>query len=500
MSKGNIRKVGLCAAAGLLLAAGGRAGAACPWDCTHPPDGQVNVSDFLSILSQWGNVGSSCDIDGGGVGVTDFLALLAHWGPCPPAGACCDPSDGTCSVETPADCAAAGGVFAGLDTDCTDTDADRIPDVFERNDCEPADACFAGTDPLDFDTDDDGIGDGDEVYGTLGGLDLPALGVDPCRKDLLLETDWVYGPTQPADRNKPHPNQVSRLVTAFANSGVANPNGVPGIRLHLDYGQPPYHGGNAAADPSGDSTVNITSWSFNGGEYFTIKAANFSSDRHGYFHYCLMVDRYSVAGSYQNSSGLAELPGDDFVVAMGQWTVGDDNFIGNTIMHELGHNLSLRHGGFEDRNFKPNYNSIMNYWYQFCGADADADVIPDDVTDYSRGLNAALNEDLLVEANGVTGAGPGIDWNNDGDAVDTLARNINCRLTHTYANSVCTDHQQQNTSCGTTGACDDSACTTLIDFDDWAGLELDHLFDADFAPGQVIHCLLAGALIAGEEE
>ncbi|MHC4129875.1 MAG: hypothetical protein ACYSUA_17270 [Planctomycetota bacterium] len=142
----------------------------------------------------------------------------------------------------------------------------------------------------------------------------------------------------------------------------------------------------------------------------------------------------------------------------------------------------------------------MNYWYQFCGADADADVIPDDVTDYSRGLNAALNEDLLVEANGVTGVGPGVDWNNDGDAVDTLARNINCRLTHTYANSVCTNHQQQNTSCGTTGACDDSACTSLGDFDDWDGLELDHLLDADFVPGQVIHCLLEGALIAGEEE
>jgi hypothetical protein len=55
----------------------------CPWDCNLPRDGQVNVSDFLALLSQWGNVGSSCDIDGGGVGVTDFLALLAWWGPCP---------------------------------------------------------------------------------------------------------------------------------------------------------------------------------------------------------------------------------------------------------------------------------------------------------------------------------------------------------------------------------------------------------------------------------
>jgi hypothetical protein len=53
----------------------------CPWDCTD--DGQVGVSDFLSMLAQWGAVGTACDSDGGGVGVTDFLALLAHWGACP---------------------------------------------------------------------------------------------------------------------------------------------------------------------------------------------------------------------------------------------------------------------------------------------------------------------------------------------------------------------------------------------------------------------------------
>jgi hypothetical protein len=40
-------------------------------------------------------------------------------------------------------------------------------------------------------------------------------------------------------------------------------------------------------------------------------------------------------------------------------------------MHELGHNLGLRHGGDEDsgddlegwKNNKPNYRSVMNYLY-----------------------------------------------------------------------------------------------------------------------------------------
>jgi hypothetical protein len=55
----------------------------CIWDCESVPDGQVGVTDFLAILAQWGQVGTSCDYDGGGVGVTDFLELLANWGPCP---------------------------------------------------------------------------------------------------------------------------------------------------------------------------------------------------------------------------------------------------------------------------------------------------------------------------------------------------------------------------------------------------------------------------------
>jgi hypothetical protein len=48
---------------------------------------------------------------------------------------------------------------------------------------------------------------------------------------------------------------------------------------------------------------------------------------------------------------------------------------GGTFMHELGHNLGLRHGGGSDLNgdaedtptFKPNYLSVMNYKFQLVG-------------------------------------------------------------------------------------------------------------------------------------
>ncbi len=56
--------------------------ATCPQDCGDM-DGNVGINDFLALLAQWGEVGSSCDIDGGGVGINDFLDLLANWGPCP---------------------------------------------------------------------------------------------------------------------------------------------------------------------------------------------------------------------------------------------------------------------------------------------------------------------------------------------------------------------------------------------------------------------------------
>jgi hypothetical protein len=55
----------------------------CPWDCADPADGQVDVLDFLALLAQWGQVGTSCDVNGGGVDITDFLEMIGSWGACP---------------------------------------------------------------------------------------------------------------------------------------------------------------------------------------------------------------------------------------------------------------------------------------------------------------------------------------------------------------------------------------------------------------------------------
>ena len=68
--------------------------------------------------------------------------------------------------------------------------------------------------------------------------------------------------------------------------------------------------------------------------------------------------------------------------------------VSNTIVHELGHNLLLRHGGFENCNYKPNYNSVMNYQYQFPGVDTNCTPPGNGVLDYSIGDRITLEREF----------------------------------------------------------------------------------------------------------
>jgi len=158
--------------------------------------------------------------------------------------------------------------------------------------------------------------------------------------------------------------------------------------------------------------------------------------------------------------------GNDFLISMGNWgfntTPGSNlnkliNQQASTIMHELGHNLGLSHGGDENLNDKPNYWSVMNYTYQLAGLDPDptsitayqrwrsakGDGTPSRcnlvaspcgdtsqfIMSYSSGTGANLNESALSESANIgrgTAVGAYADWNLNGLlTTGTYSRDLN---------------------------------------------------------------------------
>jgi hypothetical protein len=332
--------------------------------------------------------------------------------------------------------------------DLTDTDGDRIPDFAETNNGSFFSITRVGTDPLNPDTDNDGIMDGDELLGTLDGLDLPGMGANPLRRTIFVECDWFAGDFDGLVTSyQPTDDVIAPIIEAFDQAPVENPYGAPdGIDVVFDYGQGgPFAGGNQL--PGAPLFI------FFDFEFNILKGQFFDENRRGYFHYAIFGFAYNDRDN--RSSGVAELPGDDFMVTLADF--GTPQIMTNTIMHELGHNLGLEHGGDEALNWKPNYNSVMNYRYQFDGVDLDLDAIGDGLPGFSMGISIPLNESEVIEALGVDGVTP-IDWDGDGEiGTGAYQANLNCR--------------SGIGSCGTsTNGCWDNVCETLRDHDDWQAI------------------------------
>lgn len=259
------------------------------------------------------------------------------------------------------------GLFA------TDSDSDGICDAAENR---------YGTNPLSSDTDGDSISDFAELYGS-GGVDLRYYGANPKKKDVFVELDYYPGlqPMQAA---------LDRVTAAFAAAPVSNPDGSTGINLHLVLSQQI-----AAADADMDLNP---AWA----DFDIIKAKYFPARRAPFFHYALIANQFDASGYSGLSRGI---PGHDFMVTMGNWSTpgGTEQQQAGTLMHELGHNIGLQHGGNEGMNYKANYLSLMSYSYQLRGLTVDG---TNGVLDYSRVRLASINESSVSEVNAFSPIAP----------------------------------------------------------------------------------------------
>lgn len=169
--------------------------------------------------------------------------------------------------------------------------------------------------------------------------------------------------------------------------------------------------------------------------FATIKSTWYDHAGEPGWHYCIMAHQYDLGGGATTSSGYGEIVGDDFIVTLGAWQaqIGTPFDRAGTFVHELGHNLGLRHAGGQSESFytqyKPNYASVMTYRCQtlgvrkmnLCSGLVDScHAAPFRDLDYSHGLLPPLDESALIEADG---AGLGaVDWNCNGviDGVPVL--------------------------------------------------------------------------------
>jgi uncharacterized repeat protein (TIGR01451 family) len=384
------------------------------------------------------------------------------------------------------------------------------------NDQPRVKVCFDVSAGVDGDTDDDGIPDAVERFGMPDGngnlspfINMP---MDPCRKTIALEIDWMVAG-----------DHTHRPTDGAVNDAIAAMNAAP-----VPATTPcPYPG--FPTQPNGVNLVVVRSNAIPEQPVFQLSSlagvrdgGNFSPARRPYMHYVLFVHDQKAGDS---SSGMCCVDHRDFIVSLGSWAnqVGIDRDQSGSILHELGHSLALGHGGVDGTNYKPNYLSVMNYAFDPLGIpdptiaaniDTDGDGNPDKSfrLDYSSSKLADLVESSLDESVGIrdgtdqttfwdpayqlqTGAGTGgIDWNQVGGTAeprykqdlnrdfcvgpgangtldtttagdDTVVANLISPGPDFVCNTAKSGDDVQNTARGT------NVLSTLTGYDDWSNIK-----------------------------
>lgn len=294
---------------------------------------------------------------------------------------------------------------------------------------------------------------------------------DPDIKDIFLEIDYMNG-------LKPDLSALNGVVRAFGRAPEP-------VRLHYVVDDEiAYHDNVVLSScdspcPAGTQTFDsIKDASFGAAsERGAANAHDILDAKRFVFHYVVWANGLANKGG---TSGEAELPGNDLVVSLGRWEVrgGTPDQQAGTLMHELGHNLGLHHGGGDDITCKPNYLSVMSYTRQVSGA-----YISRRALDYSRGRLPTLNEHALFESAGVGGPQGSTDLTAFGPTIPREARvdgPIDWNPFGTFpgieSGLVSADINGMGGDCGGFGE-------TLIGFDDWANVQLGFQATADFSDG-----------------
>jgi hypothetical protein len=320
-------------------------------------------------------------------------------------------------------------------------------------------------------------------------------------KDTFVEIDYMQF-------HRPDPVAIAGVVSAFAGApspDAAHPTHPGPIRLHVQIDEEIPHVNATALPPctpapaAGEASFDVLKAQSFGTAAERARADGINAKSFA-FRYALFVHNQSGGGN--TASGCAEVGGNDFMVSLGGWGVviqadgtthnaGTTDQQAGTFMHELGHTLGLRHGGGDNTNCKPNYQSVMNYSLQM------GNVLTGRPLDYSRGTLATLDEARLVETAGV-GALPGdlvlgkvvfgpqsgvpskpqlvtanadgsIDWSRSGGVSATpLARDLN---------------NLAIAGCPAAAGTFPANAQALQGFDDWASIALNFRASVDFAGG-----------------
>lgn len=318
------------------------------------------------------------------------------------------------------------------------------------------------------DTDADGILDTTETN----------IGSNRLRKDVFVECDYMQidlnadgdGLDRGEHSHRMSTTTVQQLTNIFSSAPVTNPglgcqggpkNGLTcsssancdnfpctltGITLHIDQNQ-------ALPDQRFLDFTNRKG----GQNFFDIKSKNFNfAARASYYRYCILA--HDASEEMGSASGQAEIPGNDFMTTLGAWPSETGLPVGKvtdqigTFLHELGHTFGLEHGGGSAlppeariENYKSNYLSTMNYFFQVAGIRRTGVASPR--FDFSHTQLPTLNENALNEGVGIqdgadltrffcpnfvvnTGVGSGaIDWDCSSSVTANVIANPNADRT-----------------------------------------------------------------------